>query len=202
MDQTELNVLQSRFEAGDELAYKELLEQCGHYCIRKLVAETNCLEEDAEDILMDSVLIFRDNLLSGKITYLTNLRSYVFGICYNNWLKHRRTRQRFDRIHMLVADDLYEPETSVEAQLIKGEDMKIQQKIHTNRVYVSQQALLELGEKCRKIITFFYIDEKSMTEIAQLMGYANSDVAKNLKSRCYLRWIQVAQQKMELLNEK
>ena len=41
-----------------------------------------------------------------------------------------------------------------------------------------------LGEKCRQILSHYYYDKRSMREIAQLMGLANEQVAKNKKSLC------------------
>ena len=50
-----------------------------------------------------------------------------------------------------------------------------------------EKALLHLGEPCRSLIEAFYLQKKSMTDIAGHFGYTNADNPKNQKYKCLMR---------------
>jgi hypothetical protein len=47
--------------------------------------------------------------------------------------------------------------------------------------------MMNLGEPCRSLIDAFYLQKKSMTDIASFFGYTNADNAKNQKYKCLMR---------------
>jgi hypothetical protein len=49
------------------------------------------------------------------------------------------------------------------------------------------RALNSLGEPCKSLLKAFYIEKKSMDQIALLFGYTNADNAKNQKYKCLMR---------------
>jgi RNA polymerase sigma factor (sigma-70 family) len=52
------------------------------------------------------------------------------------------------------------------------------------RFQLAEKAIASLGEKCRNILMFFYVERKSMLEIAGLLGYSSENTAKNQKFKC------------------
>ena len=48
-------------------------------------------------------------------------------------------------------------------------------------------ALKKLGEPCKSILEAYYIQKKSMPEIAESFGYTNADNAKTQKYKCLIR---------------
>jgi len=52
---------------------------------------------------------------------------------------------------------------------------------------IMDQSLLMLGEPCTTILKDFYLNKISMQEIADKMGYTNTDNAKNQKYKCLQR---------------
>jgi DNA-directed RNA polymerase specialized sigma24 family protein len=52
---------------------------------------------------------------------------------------------------------------------------------------IMERALNSLGEPCKSLLESFYIEKKSMDEIASLFGYTNADNAKNQKYKCLMR---------------
>lgn len=42
----------------------------------------------------------------------------------------------------------------------------------------------KLGDTCKKILTAFYYDNKSMKEILEILHYENEQVVRNKKSKC------------------
>jgi DNA-directed RNA polymerase specialized sigma24 family protein len=57
-----------------------------------------------------------------------------------------------------------------------------------NRDFViMEQAMTNLGEPCKSLLEAYYLDKKSMVEIAGDFGYTNADNAKNQKYKCLMR---------------
>jgi DNA-directed RNA polymerase specialized sigma24 family protein len=50
-----------------------------------------------------------------------------------------------------------------------------------------EKAVSNLGEPCKSLIEAFYIQKKSMQDIASQFGYTNADNAKNQKYKCLMR---------------
>jgi DNA-directed RNA polymerase specialized sigma24 family protein len=52
---------------------------------------------------------------------------------------------------------------------------------------VMEQSLKNLGEPCKSLLEAYYLEKKSMIEIASDFGYTNADNAKNQKYKCLMR---------------
>jgi DNA-directed RNA polymerase specialized sigma24 family protein len=52
---------------------------------------------------------------------------------------------------------------------------------------IMEQSLNSLGEPCRSLLKAYYLEMKSMVEIAGDFGYTNADNAKNQKYKCLMR---------------
>jgi hypothetical protein len=50
-----------------------------------------------------------------------------------------------------------------------------------------EKAMSGLGEPCKSLLEAFYLQKKSMQEIAGSFGYTNSENAKNQKYKCLMR---------------
>jgi DNA-directed RNA polymerase specialized sigma24 family protein len=42
----------------------------------------------------------------------------------------------------------------------------------------------QLGDTCKKVLTYYYFEEMSMQDIAEKLGFANTDTAKTKKYKC------------------
>jgi hypothetical protein len=49
------------------------------------------------------------------------------------------------------------------------------------------KSILGLGEPCKSLLHAFYIEKKSMQEIAGSFGYTNAENAKTQKYKCLMR---------------
>ncbi|GAB4413197.1 MAG: hypothetical protein OHK0039_19850 [Bacteroidia bacterium] len=161
-----------------------VFRESSRYCTRTLVKKTGCDLADAEDIFMDALIIFRENLLSGKLQYLSNLRTYMFGICWNCWRDLQRARTRQDQARdeigrqlLLIRGEKESPFDSDEEDLVRA------------RVRQITQALAQLGDTCRRLLAFVYIDQLPHKEIAERMGLASPNVVKVTRHRCYQQWL-------------
>ena len=50
-----------------------------------------------------------------------------------------------------------------------------------------EKALQGMGEPCKSLLEAYYLQKKSMVEIATFFGYTNADNAKNQKYKCLMR---------------
>lgn len=171
---------------GSQEPMRFVFEETYRYCTRTMVKKSGCSAEDAEDVYMDALLIFRENLVSGKLKELTNLKTYVFGICWNLWRDLLRARERWTREENEVERQMWllsaagdQPLEPTEADLVR---------VQIRRV---TQALNQLGDTCRQLLTLVYAEERSHREVAHILGLASAEVVKVTRHRCYQQWIRL-----------
>jgi len=170
-------------KSGDSAPLKQVFETCGHYCITTLRNSTSCSEEDAEDFFVDAVMLFRDNILNGRLVQITNLQSYLYGICLNLQRQAERAHQKMvypDANEML---DLFFKEI-VDDPLTAGIESEFTEEL----LQICMDTLEQLSDNCKTILEEFYIFGSTMAEIAAKMNLSNANVAKSTKLRCYKKW--------------
>jgi len=165
---------------GDNKELKEIYllfrKDCISFLHKKGVTDPNY----AEDHYTDAIIVLRDNIISGKLIELSNIKSYLLGICLNmarneNYIKSRKTKKE-SVVRLLLYDNNHD----------KVEDSKIK----AERIKVCRTALNTLSTRCQKILILYYVHNLKMKEIADELNLSSGDVAKTLKSRCYKSWIE------------
>lgn len=196
MNDAEFRRLKEQIQTGDERGLRFVFEQTSRYCIRTLTKKTHCTDADAEDIFMDSILIFRENILSGRLTQLTNLKTYVFGICWNLWRDLNRSQSRWER----NTDEMERQLWIIMNQ--ENHDEELRTEFLQTHIRQVKGGLEALGEKCRKLLAYVYVEQRPQREIAKLMGFANAGVVKVSRHRCYQKWILKIEELKTLANGK
>lgn len=143
--------------------------------IERMITSNSGSVADAEDIFHDGLISFYKQALNG-LTLTCAIKTYLFSICRNLWLKRLRKSGRSDRLED-QHNEIVELDNDPEEFLIIDECAAL----------VSAQLKL-IGEDCRKIIVYSYFDQFKADEIAQLMDYATPQVARNKKSSCLKRF--------------
>jgi RNA polymerase sigma factor (sigma-70 family) len=92
------------------------------------------------------------------------MSTYIYSICQNLW------RKELDRKKRLSNEEKDSPDA---IDMDKPEREKI-----------IARCMEQLGETCRKVLMYYYFDELSMQEIADKLGFANTDTAKTKKYKC------------------
>ncbi|MDW3210927.1 MAG: sigma-70 family RNA polymerase sigma factor [Reichenbachiella sp.] len=176
MKTSNLSQLKTELSLGKNTCLKEIFDNYASYCIGSLIKKTGCSEADAEDLLMDSILNFREKIISGQIEYLTNIKAYLFSTCYRMWLaKYHQEKTRSSQSEDII-NELYDKHND---SFEKEEKLKI-----------GMEALNRLGKRCQEIIKLFYVHNKSMSDIAEIMNFADGNVAKTTKSRCFKKLLE------------
>lgn len=179
-----LQQITQSFLANDNSAFHYIYTQYGPYCIESLQKYRNCTREEAQDYFIDAVLIFKEKVESGKVKYLTSLKTFLYKICENNYLARlkadkSKNKKLTDLEFYYYSSDYMEEEDAEFTELLSK---------------AAKVAWQSLGEKCKDIISYFYIDKLKMDQIAGLMGFSSANVAKTTKSRCYKQLVSKAKE--------
>ena len=166
-----------RIKRADSDALQYLYNHCKAYCIGRLCRSNHCPPTEAEDIFMDALLIFRENVMRGKLTEVTHLRAYLYRICENCYQEQLRHEVRCRQSEDAVRSSLYEPAPLLPDDFPRKKELVM-------------QAFRYLGTNCRCILQYYYFDQLPLDEIAKKMNMANPNVAKVTKSRCYKKWVE------------
>jgi len=148
---------------GDERAL-EFLYKKYYRMMTKLVITNSGTEEEARDIYQEALVVFWQKAVSGKLVLTSKMSTYIYSICQNLWRKELERKKRLsnEEKDMPVIPD---PETEERNKIIA-------------------RCISQLSETCQKVLMYYYFDELSMQEIAERMGFANTDTAKTKKYKC------------------
>lgn len=153
-----------KIKKGDETAL-DFLYKKNYRMMIKLIVRNNGSEEEAQDIYQDALIVFWQKVIADKdFTLTSKISTYLYSVCNNLWRKELERKKRH---------------TNEEADISEYPDNDIQE-----RSMIVNKCIAELGETCRKILTLYYFDQMSMTDIAEKMGFANADTAKTKKYKC------------------
>jgi len=156
----------ARIKLGDESALDYLYKQ--HYkMMLRMVLRNNGTEQEALDIFQDALIVFWQKAMKVDFELTSKISTYLFSVCKNLW------RKELDRKRKFEDSDKEESEYN---QLENQEMVKI---IH--------DCINELGDSCKKILSYHYFDGLPMDQIAKKMGLANSDTAKTKRYKCKKR---------------
>lgn len=134
----------------------------------------NISREIAEDVYQDSCIALFQNVKNGKLVSLTSsLSSYFTKICIFQALKNMRNIKSLD----YVEDEKYD--SSKVDELLGMDDgytVKQQQEM--------EEIINHLPPPCDIILWSYYYDNMTMTEIAGIIDFKNSDSVKAKKAQC------------------
>ncbi len=135
--------------------------------IQWLCGRLGCDSELAKDIYQQTILIFYENIQSGRLSILTSqVKTYLFSIGRNKYYEAVREQQKRDALKVEDFDATDLPEEL----LLKVES-----------------SLDRLGEPCRSLLMEYYYHKRSMEQLVSMFDYKNADSAKNQKYKCLER---------------
>ena len=178
-----LEKVRAQLLKGDNSCLQFIFDQHGQYCINRIQLKYNSNPEDAEDIFTDAMLSFRENILSGQIQVLTNVRGYLLRTCINKYKEKQAKELRLKKHLGELKYRWYEDEYVADELLLN----------------LNRESFSKLSDQCRIILKYFYVERYSMAEIAGKLGLANANTVKVSKARCYKKWNELIE---ELKNNK
>jgi len=143
--------------------------------VQSLILSNNGYPDDARDIFQEAMIVLYEKVSSGSFELNSQLKTYLYSVCRRLWLKRLSQLQRVS------------PEVEgLEERIPVEEDLEKHEQRNRDFI-VMEQAMNSLGEPCKSLIEAYYLDKKSMVEIAGDFGYTNADNAKNQKYKCLMR---------------
>jgi RNA polymerase sigma factor (sigma-70 family) len=140
----------------------------------------NCSTEEAKDIYQSSILILYKNIVDGKFGFNSSIKTYLFGIGRNQFLKMKKEEQKMTgNVMDNVIDDFNDEKESKES--------------FETTLEIVHKSLQTLGDPCKKLLELSYFYKNSVDAVTSLLGYKNADTTKNLKYKCLQRLKQLVQ---------
>jgi RNA polymerase sigma factor (sigma-70 family) len=143
--------------------------------VQSLIINNNGSSDDAKDIFQEAVVVLYEKSKFGSFELNCQVKTFLYSVARRLWLKRLQQMKRFST----QVDGLAEVvpiEEEVEHHEQRNVDFQHMEK-----------AMGSLGEPCKSLLEAYYINNKSMTEIAGNFGYTNADNAKNQKYKCLMR---------------
>jgi len=173
-----------RLRNGDEDALLDIYHN-NINMVRKFITDNSGYPEDAEDMLQEALVILWENARKPGFDLTSKISTYVYSVVRNKWLRELSKRKAGKIANI---DDYDIPEESHDA---------LKRIIHREEYKIVLQCLELLGSTCRKILKMFYLEERGMEEIAHLMSFNSSDVAKAKKWQCKKELEQLVKRKFK-----
>ncbi len=153
-----------------ETIYKENFNM-----VQALIINNNGTADDAKDIFQEAIMVLYEKVKSGTFELNCLIKTYLYSVSRRIWLKKLSQQNRFS-----LTDSHEELFTVVD------EDMDEQER-RNSEFNMMDKAINSIGEPCKSLLEAFYMQKKSMQEIASEFGYTNADNAKTQKYKCLTR---------------
>jgi RNA polymerase sigma factor (sigma-70 family) len=170
-----------RLQAGDQETLVELYH-ANFAMVRNYVVKNNGVVEDAEDLLQDALVVLWQNARKPGFELTSKISTYIMAVCKNLWLKQLGKSSR------MMGEEMITPQVHSETPN-EGRAMDLK-KIH--------EALDELGDTCRNILTMFYFDGFDMDTIAKRLQFNNADTAKAKKYQCFKKLEEIVKRRYKM----
>ena len=131
--------------------------------------------ETATDIFQDVMIAFYENIISDKLSVLTcDLKTYLYQIGKNKLIDFTKKEARAVTFNQVDWINQYK----VENEFINSD-------LLTTTNHQLNHYLSALCDNCQAVLRLFYLQELSLKEVAEILGYKNADVAKKKRYECF-----------------
>lgn len=139
---------------------------------KNYVLKNNGNEDQAKDVFQEAFIACWRNIKDDKIHFNSNIEAYLFTITKNKWTDYLRS-SKFKKTFSLNTKVEFEQTDQLEPDQAHDE----------NNRSVMLEALKQLGETCRELLSLYYFDRLSMKKIAFHFSIDDAS-ARNKKYRC------------------
>ena len=169
-EQVLLKALANNDSKAAETIYKENFNM-----VLAFILNNNGSYDEAKDIFQEAMITLYQKAKSESFVLTSQIKTYVYSVCRRLWLKApsanwQNMQQVLKILNRLPVED----------------DLEIHERRNAE-FGIMDRALNSLGEPCKSLLEAFYIEKKSMDQIALSFGYTNADNAKNQKYKCLMR---------------
>jgi RNA polymerase sigma factor (sigma-70 family) len=152
-----------------ETIYKE-----NYNMVQALVINNSGSSEDARDIFQETMIVLYEKAKSGTFELNCQIKTFVYSVSRRLWLKRLMHQNRFQ-----ISES--------EDELVMVEEEVDDHEQRNSEFNMMEKAMGGLGEPCRSLLEAFYLQKRTMQEIALSFGYTNAENAKTQKYKCLMR---------------
>ena len=160
--------------ANDTNAIETIYRE-NYAAIQAYIVKNNGYPDDARDIFQEAMIVLFEKAKSSSFILSCQIKTYLYSVCRRLWLKKLHKQNR------------YYPSIEMIRETVPVEDEIEAHEKRNNNFILMENALLKIGEPCKSLLEAFYIQKKSMPDIASSFGYTNADNAKTQKYKCLIR---------------
>ena len=143
--------------------------------IQSLIVKNNGYPDDARDIFQEAMIVLYEKSRLESFQLTCQIKTYLYSVCRRLWLKRLQQLQKFN-----PAIEMKEEIVAVE------EELEMHEKKNADFLLM-EEAMGKIGEPCKSLLEAYYIQKKTMPEIADHFGYTNADNAITQKYKCLIR---------------
>lgn len=143
--------------------------------VQSMVLNNNGTIDDARDIFQEAMVVLYEKAKLSHFELSCQIKTYIYSVSRRLWLKRLQQLQK------------YSSEVEGIAEVVPVEDELEQHELKNFEFLVMEKSMLSLGEPCRSLLEAYYLQKRSMVDIAGSFGYTNADNAKNQKYKCLTR---------------
>lgn len=138
--------------------------------VERFVQQNNGTRDDAQDVFQETILVLLEKVPTDDFTLTSSLKTYVFAVASNLWLKRLRAARRLVRADASTAGPGYEIQPEVAPPPTLRERLT--------------GWLLLIPRHCQRLLWTLYFLNKSMDAVRQEHGYRTLHSAQNQKYKC------------------
>jgi RNA polymerase sigma factor (sigma-70 family) len=161
--------------ANNDKAAIEAIYRENYAMIQAFILNNNGLVDDARDIFQEAMIVLYEKSKLESFSLNCQIKTFVYSICRRLWLKRLQQLNKFGT-QVDNAEDIVPVEEEIEEHEKKNNDF-----------ILMENAMNKIGEPCKSLLDGYYLQKKSMQEIAEDFGYTNADNAKTQKYKCLVR---------------
>ncbi len=188
-----LSLIRDQLLKGDNSCLEEVFTDESDFCIQNLQKSSKCSLEEAEDIFIESVMNFREKIISGQLEQVRNVRNYIYTTCKNMWSTKVKKEISQEKKLGAISNFLYEEYENDPFTVIENREEE------KRLLKFSKKSFEQLSEQCQDILHYFYVENYRLNDIAELMQLSSANVVKVMKFRCFKKLTTIA---MELFNKE
>jgi len=150
----------------------EVLYKFYYPSVKNFITKNNGSVDDAKDIFQETILVLLEKVPKDDFNLTSSLKTYIFAISSNLWLKRLRDSNKIVRIEL----DMYEK------YLTDYEEAEID--ANQNNIKRALNVFKKVTNKCKVLLTAIFYDEKNIETVTKEFGYTNKHNAQNQKFKC------------------
>lgn len=175
MSTTEQEHLLLQGLAKSDKSSVEAIYRENYSIIQSFILNNNGTVDDARDVFQEAMVVLYEKSRDAHFSLNCQIRTYVYSVCRRLWLKRLQQLSKYST-----------QVESLEEMVPVEEDLEEHEKKNADFLLM-EQAMGKIGEPCKSLLEAYYIQKKSMLDIAAEFGYTNADNAKTQKYKCLVR---------------